>query len=137
MEGRYRTLIIIWLGILFSIGMFWVVGMIVAPGGAGTEGNSMLNLVLTAIGTVLALVSLAVKQKLLAQSVEKQRVQLVASAYIVAFAMCEGAAIFGFIDRLLTNDRYYFLLFIVAVVFMLLNFPKKIHMLAATSGFVR
>ncbi|MGB9181903.1 MAG: hypothetical protein WCB68_21920 [Pyrinomonadaceae bacterium] len=133
-EGRYRTLIIIWLAIMFSIGVLWVVGTFIMQSSASAQSNGMLNLILTAIGTLLALVSLAVKQKLLAQSVEKQSVQLVSSAYIIAFAMCEGAAIFGMIDRLATNDRYYFLLFIVAVVFMLLNFPKKEHVFAATQG---
>lgn len=131
-EGRYRMLTVIWLAILISVGTFWVVGFVIAPGGPSSQGNSMINLVLMAIGSLLALMSLAVKQKLLAQSVEQQRLELVTSAYVVAFAMCEGAAIFGLIDRLLTNDRYHFLLFIVAVVFMLLNFPKKDHVLAAT-----
>lgn len=118
---------------MFSIGMLWVVGTIIMQGSASAHSNGMFNLILMAMGTMLAFLSLAVKQKLLAQSVEKRSVQLVSSAYIIAFAMCESAAIFGLVDHFATNDRYYFLLFIVAVVFMLLNFPKKEHVLAATN----
>ena len=130
-EGRYRTLIILWLANMASVGVLWLFATVTWTRTASAKSDSALNLILMALGTLLALVSLAVKQKLLARSVETQRVELAHIAYIVAFAMCEGAAIFGLLDYLLTNDRYYFLIFIVSIVFILLNFPKKEHLLAA------
>jgi hypothetical protein len=77
-------------------------------------------------------VAMVIKRKLLAQSVEQQRVPLVQQGYIIAWALTEVAAILGLLDFFATGNPYYFVLFIVAFCGQLLHFPRRQHVLDAS-----
>lgn len=131
-EVRLRTMRTIWLGLFFSIGMYYVL-TIFAGRPEGVESNDMLSLILLVIGLSTTLVSFPVKSKLLARAAEQQQVQLVQQAYIVALALTEVAALLGVLDFFVTGHRHYYLLFIIAALGELLHFPRREHVLNAWS----
>jgi hypothetical protein len=81
---------------------------------------------------LIVVVAIVVKQKFLTQSVEKQEINLVQTGLIVGLALCEAAALFGLMDRVVTGNRYYFVLLLIAAIGMLLHFPRREHLLAAS-----
>jgi hypothetical protein len=87
---------------------------------------------LTVVGTFTVIVSTAIKQRFLAQSGDQQRLELVQTGYIVGFALCEFAALFGLLDRMVTGNRYYYVLFVIALIGMALHWPRRDHLLAAS-----
>lgn len=129
LETRYRTMTILWFGLFSSIVMFFLLTL-VTP--AETVENRVLSLTFAVIGTLAVIASRIVKQKFLSQSVDKQDIRLVQTGMIVAAALCEVAAMLGLMDHFLTGNRYYYVLFIIAVIGTLLNFPRRDHLLAAS-----
>lgn len=132
LDARYRTMLILWLALLMNIGIFFVLSLFMGPEISDTASNVLLTVVLTALGTFLVVLSFAVKGKLLEQSVERQDVQLVQKALVIACAMCEGSALLGLIQRFLVGNRAYYLLFLIAAFGTALHFPKREHLVAAT-----
>ena len=132
----YRTLMIIW-GVMFiNIPMFFLLVIFAAPELPQIPGysNSPLTIVFTVLGTLAVIASIFLRQKLMARAVERQQPESVTSAYVVAFALCETAALFGMLIRFTTNDSFYYLLFIIAVVGLLLNLPRQSDVFNALSG---
>lgn len=129
-EGRYRTLLILWFAILASVGIFFALTLFI-PRQAVAE-NKMLSMILGAFGGFLAVFSLVPKQKMLEQAAETHQPRLVNTAYILAFVLSETAGIFGLLLYLLTPGRSYYALFIISALFMLVHFPRREHLLAAT-----
>ena len=138
-DAKYRSVVIVWFAILFSTGLFFLVSRIVAtsstPGELPelVETNRILLWVCVAVGVLTFLVSFILKGKLLKQSVEKHSIQLVVSGHIVAFALCEATCLFGLLAYVVTHTPYAYLLFALAIVGLLLHFPRKAQMQDAAS----
>jgi hypothetical protein len=129
-EGRYRTLLILWFAILASVGFLFAFTLLL-PRQAAAD-NKMLSMILGAFGGFLAVFSLVPKQKMLEQAAETQQPRLVNTAYILAFVLSETAGIFGLLLYLLTPGRSYLLLFFISAIFMFVHFPRREHLLAAS-----
>ena len=130
-ELRIRTIRTLWIAMLLSIGMYY--GFTSFAGRPeNVEPNNTLFLVLVAISLSTTLISFLIKSKLLSQAVEKQQVQLVQQGYVVAFALCEVAALLGVLDFFMTGDRYYYVLFIIGALGLLLHFPRRDDVLNAS-----
>lgn len=129
-DARYRTLLILWFAICMSVLMFLVV-IYLSP--VVVAGNRNLTLALNSVGMVPVALSFLIKQKALAKSVETQRLDLVQSAYIVAFALCESSALFGLINHFTTGSRYYYFAFAIAGLGLVLHFPQKQDLMNASS----
>lgn len=136
LDTRYRTMLILWLALLMSVVMLFVMTIVVAPAASfGSDRDAPTSVVLfalAAVGTFLVVLSFAVKRKILQRSVEKQDVSLVQQALIVACAMCEVSALFGVVERFLIGSGDHYVLFLVSVVGLALHFPKRDHLLAAS-----
>lgn len=135
LNKRYQTMIILWIALLMSIGIYFLVSVFAGPeiqAESGNPRNSILTVVLTALGTFLVIVSFAVKQKLLRRSVDQQDVNLVQKALVVACAMCEATALLGLIERFAVGNREYYLLFILAAAGIVLHFPQRSQLEAAS-----
>jgi len=136
LDARYRTMQILWFALLMNIGILFVFSLLMGPEISNDRDvvpNVLLTVVLTALGTFFVVVSFAVKRKLLKRSVEKQDVQLVQKALVIACAMCEGSALLGLVERFLgANREYYYLLFLIAAIGTALHFPRREHLVAAT-----
>lgn len=129
-EQRIRTLRTLWIAMLFSIGMYYVF-TVFRGRPENVEPNDTLFLVLVFIALSTTLISIPIKNALLSKAEEQQQVQLIQPGYIVAWALCEVAALLGVIDFFATSDRYYYILFIIGACGQLLHFPRREHVLNA------
>ena len=135
LDTRYRTMLILWLALLMSVMMFFVMTIVAAPANLDGDRDAPTNVVLfvlAAVGTFLVVLSFAVKRKMLQRSVEKQEVMLVQQALVLACAMCEVSALFGVVERFMIGSGDHYLLFLVSEVGIALHFPKRNHLLAAS-----
>ena len=128
-KARYSVLLVLWFAIFMSLATLVVIVNVV-PG--GTTHDVKLSLVLNSLGLAPFALSFFVKQVLLSRAVESQRLELVQSAYVIAFALSEAPSLLGLVDRFVTGSNYYFLGFTFAALGMLLHFPQKKHLLDAS-----
>ena len=131
LDARYRTIVILWFALFTSIGLFFLLTILVSSTVAINE-NRILSSSLLVVGTVTVLASYFIKKRLLAQSVSEQNIGLVQTGVVVAGALTESAALFGVLDYFATGNPYYYLLMIIAVIGSLLNFPRRAHLEAAS-----
>jgi F0F1-type ATP synthase membrane subunit c/vacuolar-type H+-ATPase subunit K len=128
-DASYRILRIIWLVILFSVIAIFVVSRLVQP---TPDGAKVLFWILLAIGLCNLGASFILKQRMLKQAIEQRKIELVQSAYIVAFGLCESIAIFGLIVHLTTGIEYYYFFFVLSGFGILLHKPQRDDLLAAS-----
>jgi multisubunit Na+/H+ antiporter MnhG subunit len=121
----------IWSAMLMSIGFYYAFTFF-AKRPENVEPNSTLFLVLVGIAVSTVLLSFPVKNKLISQAIEQQHVPLVQQAYIVAWALSEVPALLGLLDFYLTGNRYFYVLFLIAVFAQLLHFPRREHVINAS-----
>lgn len=131
-EGRLRTMRILWFALLMSIGSFFLFSRL-APAAESERSNepSLLIAALLIVGISVVVMSFVVKRKFMQRSVEKQDLTLVQQALIVACAMCEACALVGLVEHFLIGNREYYLLFIVAAFGTALHFPRREQLLVA------
>ncbi len=128
-DARYRTLLILWFALTMSVLMYLLFVQLTM---AEVDPNQKLSLALNTLGLVPVALSFLFKQKILERSVEEQRVDLVQVAYVVSFAFCEVPALLGLVDHFVTGSKYYIVGFSIAGLGMLLHFPLKKNLIAAS-----
>ena len=128
-DARYRVFLILWIAILISIGVLFTLAVFIPSSG---NANQTLSIALLGIGTATVTTSFVYKQQMLKKAIEKQQIQALMSAYIVSFALCESAALFGLMDHFTTGSGYYRFGFTLAAIGMMLHFPKKEHLRAVS-----
>ena len=121
---RMRTLRTLWFGLFLSVPMYFVFTIFIGRR-EGVTPNNTLSLVLMGVSVSMALLSFFIKNKLLTQAIDQQRVPLVQQAYVAAWAIAEIPALLGVLDFLFTGNRYYYLLMIMAVILQLIHFPRR------------
>ena len=129
-DGRYRTLLILWFAICMSVLMFLALTRLASV--AAVE-NRNLTLALNSIGLLPVALSFLLKQRALAKSVATQRLDLVQSAYVLSFALCESSALLGLLDHFTTGSSYSYFAFVIAGIGLLLHFPQKQNLMNASS----
>ena len=115
----------LWAALLLSLGLYFAMTIFLQKPDSEDTKSRVLTFALTAAGVFLVIVSFAVKQKFVAQAEAKQAPALLQTGLIIALAFCESAALLGLVDFFITGNRYYFVTFIVAVVGMILHFPRR------------
>ena len=118
-----RTL---WIAMLASVGGYFVLTLFLHRS-ENASPNVTLSLVLAVIGFFAILISLPLKSRFLNRAAEQQQVSLVQQGYLLAWAVTDVAALLGLLDFFATNDRYYYISFLIAGCGQLLNFPKREH----------
>ena len=129
-ELRLRTMRTLWFALFASVGLYFLFTIYVGRS-ENVEPNPTLSLILIVIGVSTTLISFVIKSKLINLAIEQQRVQLVQQAYIVAWAVTEVAALLGMLDFFVTGHRHYYILFIIAAFGMLLQGPRREHVVNA------
>jgi len=127
--SRYLTLLILWFAICTSIAVLMVLIWFVKGNPAG---NSTLALVLEFAAVFPFGASFLLKQQFLSKAVAERKLDLVQTAYVMAFALCEASALLGLLDHFVNGSKFFYVGFILGVLGMLLHFPLKKHLLAAT-----
>ena len=125
-ELRLRTMRTIWLALFVSIGMYFVLTVVLGRSG-DAEPNNTLSLALIVAAISATFISFLIKSKLLSRAVDQQQPSLVQQAFIVAWAINEVGALLGLLDFFATGNRYYYLPFVIAGVGHLLMFPRREH----------
>lgn len=134
LNKRHQSMVILWFALMMNIGVFFLFTFFGAPepNDAPAPQTSSLVLALTGVGAFLVLLSFPVKRKLLERSVDNQDVRLVQIGLVVACAMCELSALLGLLERFIIGSRYFYLLFIMAVMGTAFHFPRRQQLLAAS-----
>lgn len=126
---RHRTILILWFAMVTSVFTLLVLVQF-TPIRESSDGR--LSLILNSAGIVPLGLSFLLKQRILEQAANQQRLDLVQVAYVLAFALCEMAALLGLVDHFLSGSRYYYVGFLFAGLGLLLHFPRKQHLLDAS-----
>ncbi|MDT7602792.1 MAG: hypothetical protein QOF61_789 [Acidobacteriota bacterium] len=124
--ARFRGLLIIWGAQILSLVIFFALMQMISSTGHA-EGSQPLLLALAATALVAFGLSFVMKSKLLAQAARERRPDLVTTAYIIAFALCEACALFGLLAHFTTGAREALYFFIPAALGFLLHFPRRRH----------
>src|ERR1700741_5622740 len=96
-ELRIRTVRIVWVSMLFSLGGLVVI-TILQKRSVDITPNPTLSLVFLLAGASTTLISFLIRSRLLSRAVDQQQVNLVQQAYIVGWAVNEVTALLGVID---------------------------------------
>lgn len=129
-DGQYRTLLFLWIAFLPTIAFYFVLTLLL-PTREEPE-NRLLTIVFSAISAFLVVVSFPVKKVFLSRSVETQQAGLVNTGFILAMVLCEAAGLFALLDTFISHDRYYFILLALAFIGLLLHFPRRSQVEAAS-----
>jgi F0F1-type ATP synthase membrane subunit c/vacuolar-type H+-ATPase subunit K len=124
--ARYRGLIIIWGAQIASQVLLFLLARLAVADREG--GDQTLLLVLAAVGLSTASLSFVLKPTMLARAAQQRRPEMVTTAYILAFALCESCALFGLVARFATGARESFYFFIPSALGLLLHFPRRRHL---------
>jgi hypothetical protein len=125
-ESRYRVFLILWVAMLVSI--LLLLGLALATTIASAAPNSTLSFGVLGTAFAMVVLSFLIKQRTVQRAIEKHDVASLQSGYIVSYALCEAAALFGLFDHFVTGSKYSYFSFALAVAGMLLHFPKKDHL---------
>jgi len=131
-DDVYGKLRIIWLGILATLVVLFVVTRVVEAGPGG--GLEVMVWGLLALGVAELSASFVLKQKMLRQAAEQRKPGLISTAYILAFALCESVGIFGLIAHFVTGSKYYYFFFVLSGFGLVLHKPQRDDVLAAVAG---
>ena len=130
-DERYRTLLILWVGMCLSLIIFLAfIHFLPSP----SAPNQKLTLLLNTAGLIPVGLSFLIKQIMIGKAVESRRVEQVHTANILSWALCEVAYLLAFFDNRVTGSSYYYVGFTIAGMGMLLNFPRKQPLLDASQG---
>ena len=129
--AHYGKLRIIWLAILASLALIFVVTRVAQPAASGPEA---LFWILLALGAGELGASFVLKQKMLRQAVEQRKPGLVSTAYILAFALCESVGLFGLIAHFVAGSKYYYFFFALSGFGLVMHKPQRDDFAAAVSG---
>ena len=135
LNKRYQTMLILWFALLMSVAMYFVFLLIAAPplnSGPRTQAQSFMIVVVMMNGAIMVALSFFVKKRFLDRAVDKQDASLVQKGMIFACAMCEVSALLGLVQRLILGYPSYYLMFLLAAAGMLLHFPRRRHLEAAS-----
>ncbi|MGQ0760876.1 MAG: hypothetical protein ACT4OT_02480 [Acidobacteriota bacterium] len=130
-EARHRTLLFLWFGILMSMSLF--LGLTLFVPGNTPEPNPALSFGLLGAAFMMVILSVLIKLRIVQRAIEKRDAALLQTGYVAGFALCEAAALWGVIDHFVTGSSYYYFSFALGALGMLLHFPKKDHVRAATA----
>jgi hypothetical protein len=131
LDARYRTLLILWLAILFSVMLFFVMTRFIGIP-VEVEGNMILVPILLALSILTLALSFVLKRRFYSQAIDRQSPAMLQTGLIVALALCEVTALFGLIIFFVTGCHYYYLFFVLSVLGMLLHMPRREPLRAAS-----
>lgn len=137
--GQYQTMIILWAALLMSQFMFIVIIFFTRPQLFTLKfsqhffGNSMAQILGFALAAItVVILSFAFRKKFNERAVQEQNPAHVQSGLIIACALCEASSLFGLALAFAFDYQYFFFWFILGIIGILLHFPRKDALLAAS-----
>ena len=130
-QPRIRTMRTLWLAMVLSVVIYFIFTVFVGSSASATPNNT-LSIILAVVGMMMVLVSIPIKQKVVARAVQEQKVAMVQQGYITALALVEVSALLGMVDFFVTGNRFYFVPFLIAIIGQLIHFPRSQDVVAAS-----
>ena len=138
-ESVYRTLLTIWAALLMSQFMFVVIAFFSKPDLFKFDfTRPLLGEYAVEIGTIAAVavvnlvISFTLRKRFTGQAIGTGSVALVQNAMIIACAFCEVISLFGLFVAFVFDYQYFFLFSILGIIGILLHFPKRGDVQAAS-----
>ncbi len=138
-EQSYKTLLIIWVALLISQLMFVVLIWFTKPELFKFDfsqpilgDNAMIVGVFAMLSVSDIVIGLVLRKKTLERSVAEQSIPLVQTAMIIGCALSEAISLFGVMLAFAFNYQYFFLFSILGVIGILLHFPRREELHAAS-----
>lgn len=131
-EGAYSTLLTIWGALLMSQFMFVVIVFFIKPELFRFDfakpllgENAVIVVALAAISLANLAISLVMRKKFIERAVNEQNIGLVQTGMIVGCALAEAISLFGLLLAFAFDYQYFFLFSILGMIGILLHFPKR------------
>ena len=130
-DQLYRTMMIIWLVLLFSqlalFGVAWSVGREAAE--ANLEHGFLSPMPLIVVGAVVLAfanlaISLILRRKCNEQAVAEQNVRLVQTGLVIGCALCESISLIGMVLLFGFAYPYFYYWFALGILGIFLHFPR-------------
>lgn len=145
-EAQYKTLLVVWAALVMSQSMFIVLVVFTRPqliqfdftqpilgSGTGDSGITPAMIVAFALAAVTCVVfSFAFRRRLSERGIAEQNTAHIQTGLIIALALCEVSSLFGLALAIAFDYQYFFLWFILGILGMVLHFPKRDDLHAAS-----
>ena len=116
-EKAHRATVIIWGAMFAALGMYYLVITMVQP--------DHPDLDLPLIKPLLGAAILSVTAALVLRKRMNDTPARVRAGYLIAFALCEAAALFGIVAHFTTGWPNVWIFFVIGAVGFALNFPQR------------
>ena len=131
-ELRLRTMRILWVMFLITIGLFFLVARLSRPeADAEVEGVPPVLYVFGALGLTSIVASFILKSSFYRRAVEQQSPQKLQEGFIIALVLCEACVLFGLTGLFATQCSYAYALFPLGALGELLHFPRREQLMSA------
>lgn len=132
-------MVMIWFALLMSQIMFLVIIFFTKPelfrfdfSKSPLGENAVVVLALAALAVTNFALSFIMKKRSYDQAVEKQDIALVQTGLILACAFCEAISLLGIVLAFAFSYQYFFIWIIFGIIGILLHFPKRDDVIAAS-----
>jgi F0F1-type ATP synthase membrane subunit c/vacuolar-type H+-ATPase subunit K len=135
-EARLRTLRILWVMFLITIGLFVLVTRLARPheetvARMAAQDNTLILPVLAVVALASVAVSFVMRANFYRRAAEQQQPALLQTGFVVAIVLCEAAALLGLVGLFTTWNNYAYGLFALGALGELLHFPSREQLLSA------
>jgi F0F1-type ATP synthase membrane subunit c/vacuolar-type H+-ATPase subunit K len=138
-EQNYKTLLIIWFALLASQFLFLVVIFFAKPEVYRFDfarplfgENAVMIVAFAALALANFALSFIMKKRAYQQAVEKQEISYVQTGLVLACAFCESITLLGLVLAFAFAYQYFFLWFALGILGILLHFPRREDVIAAS-----
>ena len=122
-ESTRRFLVILWIVLFVSIGMYYYLTTIIPAEQA--DPNSPLIFPFLSLAILMALASVYYKARFGARDDRPRTLAMIRVGYVVALVFDEVPAMLGFVVYLLTAWPQHWLFYIISATALVLNFPQR------------
>lgn len=138
-EQNYKTLALIWFALLASQIMFLVIIFFAKPEVFRFDfskpvlgDNAAIILAFAFLAITNFALSFIMKKRSYQQAVEKQQISYVQTGLILACAFCEAISLLGMVLAFAFAYQYFFLWFALGILGIILHFPRRADVVAAS-----
>jgi F0F1-type ATP synthase membrane subunit c/vacuolar-type H+-ATPase subunit K len=94
--------------------------------------NPAIVIAFAALALTNLALSFVMKKRAVQQAIEKREVSYVQTGLVLACAFCESISLLGFVLAFAFSYQYFFLWFALGIVGIILHFPRRDDVMAAT-----
>ncbi|MBP7474001.1 MAG: hypothetical protein KBF83_03360 [Pyrinomonadaceae bacterium] len=131
-EGAHVTLLTVWGALLMSQFLFLVIVFFAKPELFKFDftkpllgENAIIVIALAAVSLADLVISIVIRKKFVERAVTEQNIGLVQTGMIIGCALAEATSLLGLLLAFVFDYQYFFLFSILGIIGILLHFPKR------------